>query len=197
MGAGNLDGVSTKTPEPAMVAGAATSSDRTALEAPVNGASLSTTTLDPTRQVATPEQAATEVDVGANRPAFEDAPMVADEEVVRMESEPELSVYRSVVSLPGVSVRGRNQRRDSRRARRRARKSDKLREPAESPADAQPSKSKPIEGLAAPKATASAMSVVIPSAGQRVRYQRVLLERDAHFTIQIDAREPLLGRFRR
>jgi len=48
--------------------------------------------------------------------------------------------------------------------------------------------------LAAPEVQASAMSVVIPAAGEAVRYQRLLLTPGAPYSVEITAREPLLPR---
>lgn len=48
--------------------------------------------------------------------------------------------------------------------------------------------------LAAPEVQASAMSVVIPAAGEAIRYQRLLLPPDATYNVEITAREPLLPR---
>lgn len=54
---------------------------------------------------------------------------------------------------------------------------------------------KPEEpGLAAPKVTASAVSVVVPTLGAAVLYQRLLLPADAEHTVDISAREPLISR---
>jgi hypothetical protein len=38
------------------------------------------------------------------------------------------------------------------------------------------------------------MSVVIPAAGEAIRYQRLLLPPDAAYSVEITAREPLLPR---
>lgn len=51
--------------------------------------------------------------------------------------------------------------------------------------------------LAAPIVQASAMSVVIPAAGEAVRYQRLLLPQGTSYDIDITAREPLLPRRQR
>ncbi len=86
------------------------------------------------------------------------------------------------------------QRRDRRFERREARRDRRRGKKSAGAAKAPPAD--PNQALAGPKVTASAMSVVIPSAGQRVRYQRVLLQPSATFSIQIDAKKPLLQRRR-
>jgi hypothetical protein len=48
--------------------------------------------------------------------------------------------------------------------------------------------------LPEPEVHASALSVVIPSAGEAVLYQRLLLAQGATFEIDVDAREPLRER---
>ncbi|MCA9662011.1 MAG: hypothetical protein KC486_26970 [Myxococcales bacterium] len=50
--------------------------------------------------------------------------------------------------------------------------------------------------LAAPQVTASAMSLVIPAAGEPVLYQHLLLAADADYSVEIAAREPLRPRKR-
>jgi hypothetical protein len=45
--------------------------------------------------------------------------------------------------------------------------------------------------LAAPKVTASALSVVIPATGEAVRYEQLLIEANQTQTIDIDARRRL------
>ncbi|MEZ4382022.1 MAG: hypothetical protein R3A79_11795 [Nannocystaceae bacterium] len=50
--------------------------------------------------------------------------------------------------------------------------------------------------LAAPQVTASAMSLVVPAAGEPVLYQRLLLAADADYSVEIAAREPLRPRAR-
>ncbi|MCA9636611.1 MAG: hypothetical protein KC420_11345, partial [Myxococcales bacterium] len=54
-----------------------------------------------------------------------------------------------------------------------------------------------LDRLAAPKVTASAMSVVIPAAGEAVLYQHLLLAAESAYAIEIAAREPLLQKRRR
>ena len=51
-----------------------------------------------------------------------------------------------------------------------------------------------IERLPAPKVTASALSVVIPTIGERVQYQTLLIEAGAAQTIPINARRRLRRR---
>jgi len=52
----------------------------------------------------------------------------------------------------------------------------------------------PPPGLPAPKVTASAVSVVVPTVGEAVLYQRLLLPADAVHTVELWAREPLFSR---
>jgi hypothetical protein len=52
----------------------------------------------------------------------------------------------------------------------------------------------PAPGLPAPKVTASAVSVVVPTVGAAVLYQRLLLPADAVHTVELSAREPLISR---
>lgn len=62
------------------------------------------------------------------------------------------------------------------------------------PADApEPSATTPA-GLPEPKVTASAVSVVVPTVGEAVLYQRLLLPADAVHTVELWAREPLFSR---
>jgi hypothetical protein len=55
----------------------------------------------------------------------------------------------------------------------------------------------PVERLPDPTAHATAMSVTIPTAGEAVLYQRLLLAAGATLTVDVEAREPLLERNRR
>lgn len=106
-----------------------------------------------------------------------------------------------LLSRDAPASSSRFRRRDLRKSRRRgrgrfdrkkrAKNSDLARVPAKAPpAD-------PNQALAKPQVTASAMSVVIPSSGQRVRYQKVLIQPSESTTVTIDARLPLFRRFRR
>ena len=63
--------------------------------------------------------------------------------------------------------------------------------PADAPAEALAEA--PV-GLPEPKVTASAVSVVVPTMGEAVRYQRLLLPADAVHTVELWAREPLISR---
>jgi len=49
-------------------------------------------------------------------------------------------------------------------------------------------------GLPAPQVSASALSVVVPTVGAPVRYQRLLLPADAAYAVELWAREPLISR---
>lgn len=52
----------------------------------------------------------------------------------------------------------------------------------------------PPAGMPQPKVTASAVSVVVPTVGAAVLYQRLLLPADAVHTVELSAREPLISR---
>jgi hypothetical protein len=65
--------------------------------------------------------------------------------------------------------------------------------PESPPADA-PNETEAPAGLPAPKVTASAVSVVVPTVGEAVLYQRLLLPADAVHTVELRAREPLISR---
>lgn len=52
-------------------------------------------------------------------------------------------------------------------------------------------KGQPLDLLPPPQVTASSLSVVIPAAGEAVRYQHLLLAADVPYTVEIKAREPL------
>ena len=52
-------------------------------------------------------------------------------------------------------------------------------------------KGQPLDLLPPPQVTASSLSVVIPAAGEAVRYQHLLLAADVPYTVAIKAREPL------
>ncbi|HRI10859.1 MAG TPA: hypothetical protein PKW35_23735, partial [Nannocystaceae bacterium] len=52
-------------------------------------------------------------------------------------------------------------------------------------------KGQPLDLLPPPQVTASSLSVVIPTAGEAVRYQHLLLAADVPYTVEIKAREPL------
>lgn len=52
----------------------------------------------------------------------------------------------------------------------------------------------PPAGMPQPKVTASAVSVVVPTVGAAVLYQRLLLPADAVHAVELSAREPLISR---
>ncbi|MCA9720630.1 MAG: hypothetical protein KC468_38565, partial [Myxococcales bacterium] len=58
-------------------------------------------------------------------------------------------------------------------------------DPAEPDAPAEPI----VDRLPPPKTTASALSIIVPAAGEAVLYQRQLLKPGEAYTIQLDARE--------
>ncbi len=62
--------------------------------------------------------------------------------------------------------------------------------------DGAPDPAATLEKLPAPKTTASALSLVIPAAGEAVLYQRQLLKPNETYTIQLDARERRRARSR-
>lgn len=70
-------------------------------------------------------------------------------------------------------------------------KKSESRPPADAPAEPSP---EVLAGLPEPKVTASAVSVVVPTMGEAVLYQRLLLPADAVHTVELWAREPLISR---